>query len=268
MNPKALGAVAVVLAMIAALVAAPDAAATAAADLSVAQVATPGTGTLKDTVSVTNNGPNAAGAVRLTELIAGTGITDVSIASNNGRTVCAPTTVPSGSNAAYRCTLPQILSGRVWNVAFTISAPTGTPLKLRAAAKGTAADPVSANNVSVVSSWSGPVADIAVKVVSTQGDSTGITAVVTVANLGPDTAPGVEVKTTAGSITSPPIIGCPENALATKCLLLNLPSGAKARLKISYVPPRTGTAGEVKIITETGFFDPVSTNNTAVLPGM
>lgn len=268
MNPRAYAAVAVVLAIIGAVFAAPDAAGSAAADLAVAQVAAPGSGTVTVTVSVTNNGPSAAGAVRLNELIAGTGITAVSTTSNNGRTVCAPIAVPSGFDSALRCTLAQILPGRVWNVAFTVSAPTGTALKFRAGAKGSAADPVPANNVSVVSSWSGPVADIAVKLVSVQGDLGEEVATVTVTNLGPDTAAEVEVKATAGSITSPPTIGCPEKPHGVTCLLVNVPPGGKERLEITYVPPRTGNAGVVKLITERGFFDPVATNNSVVLPGM
>lgn len=267
MKPRTLAVVAVLAALLASLLVAPDAAAAAAADLSVTQVATPGaSGTLKVTVSVTNNGPNAAGQVTLVEAIAGTGITAVSETSNNANTACVPTTVPAGFDRAKKCTVPQIVSTRTWKVAFTISAPTGTAIESRASAKGTTADPTLSNNTSVVSSWTGPVADIAVAVVSHTVSITGDTANLTVTNIGPDTAPDVVLKTTAGTFNTTAIL-CPDAQNPAKCVLTALSPGSKVHLTVQYVAPRIGNAGVVKIVSEVGFFDPNAANNKAVLPG-
>lgn len=143
---------------------APAGAATSA-DLSVAQSATPQPGgalTLADTV--TNHGPSRASSVVLRELVAGTGLTSVKVASSSLPTNCKAYNPPAGYQFARHCNLNSLAAGASWVVTFTVTGPTGTAVKARAAIPTGTTDPNPANNASVVNSWVGPVARLSISV--------------------------------------------------------------------------------------------------------
>lgn len=150
-----------------AVVASVPAAASAAtsADLSVVQTAAPQPGgalTLTDTV--TNHGPSPASSVVLRELVAGTRLTSVNAASSSLPTKCKAYNPPAGFDFARHCNLNSLAAGKSWVVTFTVTGPTGTAVRARAAIPTGTTDPNTANNASVVNSWLGPVARLAVGV--------------------------------------------------------------------------------------------------------
>jgi uncharacterized repeat protein (TIGR01451 family) len=154
----------VVAAACAAVAAVPAAASAAtSADLSVVQSAAPQAGgalTLTDTV--TNNGPSKASSVVLREFVAGTGLTSVKVASSTLPTRCKANDPPAGYQFARHCSLTSLAAGKSWVVTFTVTGPTGTAVKARAAIPTGMTDPNPANNVSVVNSWVGPVAQLSI----------------------------------------------------------------------------------------------------------
>jgi hypothetical protein len=246
----------------------PAASAVLSADLVVSQVASPRpNGVVVMAVSVTNNGPAAAGATTLTELIGGTGITATSFTSNNTGTTCTPITAPPGFNKASSCTIPQLRPSRTWKLRFTINAKTGTAIKSQATAKGTTADPNTANNVSTATSWTGPVADVGIAFGSNTGTGP-VTASILVTNSGPNKSGEVDLKTSSGQfVASTPNPLCPVSTDATQCTLPAVPAGSSITVMVQFTPPRIGGTGPtVKILKEFGSFDPNAVNNKVVVP--
>jgi uncharacterized repeat protein (TIGR01451 family) len=135
------------------------------ADLSVTQSAAPEPGgALTFTDTVTNHGPSRASSVVLRELVAGTGLTSVKVASSSLPTKCKAYNPPAGYQFARHCNINSLAADASWVVTFTVTGPTGTAVKARAAIPTGTTDPDAANNASVVNSWLGPVARLSISV--------------------------------------------------------------------------------------------------------
>lgn len=161
MRFKRLGVVVAACAVVASVPAAAGAA--TSADLSVVQSAAPQPGgalTLTDTV--TNNGPSKVSSVVLRELVAGTGLTAVKVTSSSSPTTCKAYNPPAGYQFDRHCNFTSLAAGKSWVVTFTVTGPTGTAVKARAAIPTGTKDPNPADNVSVVNSWVGPVARLSI----------------------------------------------------------------------------------------------------------
>lgn len=165
------------------------------ADLRVTQTAAPKSNdvlVLQDTV--TNAGPSAATATVI-ETVSGSGITGMTVSNSTVGVRCKAFAPPAGTAFARRCTtLNPLPSGGIWRLTFRVTGPTGTAVKGTGdVSSSDTSDPEPADNTTSVSSWTGPVADLALSAVSVPGNAEAI--LLSVTNAGPNTAPRVVVST-------------------------------------------------------------------------
>lgn len=253
----------------------PVANAAATADLAVSQNAAPGTRSVKLTVGINNRGPSGAGPTTLTEQLAASGITSVREISNSAAMTCSVANPPTGYALALLCTIPRLPAGRNWTVTFTVAAPTGTALTSNAQARGRAADPVPANNQSVINARTGPVADIGLKFVSVSTPFPFIgpeSAIVDVVNHGPNRSG--KVKIAADPLGHQASFGtasnCPSVTTFNKatCVLPSLASGEGWRLAVSYNTQGSGDGDGIPVMSlgSAASFDPNRDNDAILLP--
>jgi uncharacterized repeat protein (TIGR01451 family) len=157
------------------------------------------------TITITNNGPNAAQGVVLSDLLP-TGSNFVSMTQTAGTD--AFTFGQSGGNVSETAT-GTIASGSSDTFSLVVAAPSslgnGAPFNDTASVNATNPDPNTANNTATVTGTvvnNNPNADVAVSV---SGPSTGnegdtVTYNITVTNLGPAGATGVVLTDTLGSL--------------------------------------------------------------------
>jgi hypothetical protein len=246
------------------------------ADLALTQTAAPQpAGVLDLRIVITNQGPSTAKTVRLNEFLAGSGITSVSHTSNRSKASCRAITPLSGFTLGRQCTIGQLAAGAVWDVTYIVKAPTGTPIQSRAGVHSAVTDPDNANNVATVSSWTGPVTDIAVQFISESApDSAGfVTAGISVQNLGPNMSNNIVLSasegewlgTTSGLIA--PI--CPDTAVAAAldaCAVGAFPAGEGTTADLKFFGIPTHAPLTVSVYSTSGTFDPVSSDDTTSVP--
>ena len=231
------------------------ASAAATADLSVSQVATPlDGGGLTIAVTVSNGGPSAAGRVRLTEFFAGSGGVTLAGHTSTKPVKCVVRSAPAGWSIARVCTVTQLRAAASFTLTWTLRAPTATNVTARATAKGATTDPTQSNNVSTISSRSGPVADVGVSIVSVSGS----TIQVGIYNNGPNSANAVLAHVAGGAFVGP--VGCPPLSDPTHCAVPALLPGDQITVVVQGGSDTTISAADGVA------FDPDTSNNTAGVP--
>jgi uncharacterized repeat protein (TIGR01451 family) len=218
------------------------------------------------TVTVTNNGPDAAPAATLADMLPSL-FAYASSTTDHGS--CTRT------SAGLTCALGPLASGETATVVID-----GTPKAAgtlgstaTATARGGAIDPATANNKAVQATVAtAPLADLAVtNVDSADPVVAGVpyTYTVTVANGGPDDAPGVKLVDTlpAGMAYGTPVASqgsCARSLSTLTCLLGRLADGGSATVAVEVTPKAAGTFASTATASVTGGgIDPAIADNRA-----
>ncbi len=241
------------------------------ADLALAKSASPATAATGDrityTVTTTNNGPDAASSVVVTDTLPA-GVSFVS-ASGAGWS-CAP------AGNVVTCSTPALASGAsaAFQVVVTAAAP-GT--QVNAASVGSAtSDPNLANNTATASTSVAARADLAVtKTASAKTFVIGrpLVFTVTVANYGPDLVTGARVQDAVpanlGSVTwtCAAVSGtCAASGTGAIDQLVDIAAGGRVVFTVKGTPAAgapTTIANTASVAPPTGATDPNEANNTA-----
>jgi uncharacterized repeat protein (TIGR01451 family) len=237
----------------------------APADLSITKSASPdpGTpgGTLTYTLTATNNGPEDATNVIVTDTLP-TGLTFVSVTSSqgtcSGTVTCNLGTLPSGATATI-------------TIVVTVDAATGCGASLpnTASIVSDMPDPDLTNNTASTATLVDCPADLSITKSAAPGVTAGddLTYTLTITNNGPRDATGVTVNDTLPTgvtlISATPSQGICGGAVS--CSLVNLANGATATITIVVnVDPTTPTGTITNTATVTGNeTDPTPGNNEA-----
>ncbi len=255
------------------------------ADLSVSKIASSNPvvgGNLTYTVVVTNNGPDTATGVTLTDPLP-TGTTFASATptqgscSGTGTVTCSLGSLANGAKATVTIVVQPTASGNVSNTANVSDQQTdpqanntATVVATASVAAGAPPPPVvepCQTNPAACAPPPPPTADLSVtKTASTTTSKSGntITYTVTVTNSGPDTATGVTLTDTlpAGvTLVSAPA-GCSGTSTVT-CTIGSLSSGGTATVTIVVSTTTAGSITNTASVTG-GQTDPTTTNNAGM----
>jgi uncharacterized repeat protein (TIGR01451 family) len=243
---------------------------TAVADLALTKTDSPDPvlvgGTLTYTLTVTNNGPNSATGVTLTDSLPA----NVTFVSSNP---AAPTC--SQAAGVVTCNLGTIASGANSVVTISVTPQAAAVPSVTNSASVTAAevDPNSANNTIISQTTTvNPAADLAV----TKTDSpdpvvvgNNVTYTVTVANNGPSQATAVvltdNLPGTATFVSATPSQGtcqAPSGGVLT-CNLGSINAGSNATVTVVVTAPATPGSITNNVSVTSGVADPVAGNNSA-----
>jgi hypothetical protein len=231
-------------------------------------------GSTIDTVKVTNAGPSTATGV--SALLYMKSSISSYVVHNSGGT-CEVSPAPAGFTIAVdSCQLGSIASGASATVVFTVSGTAGTAFTTTASVGSLVADPSWTNNISNVSSYFGPRADLSLAQTAAVGATKGTATVVdTVTNNGPNTGNALqlvqEIKSAGYAsvhATSNVSASCQMIPAASgynrafACTTNSLAKGATWKVTLAY----TGTAGTAlqvdSKVTANNPIDPVTSNNS------
>ena len=222
------------------------------------------------TITVTNNGPNAAAGVVLTDTLPA-GSTFVTLTQTSGADVF---TFSQSGGAATETAATNIVPGSTDTFTLVVSAPLsltpGTTFSDSASVSTTTADPNSANNSATASgSIVGPPADLAVAntgpATATEGDQLVYT--VTMTNTGPNSGTGVVLTDTLGANLSYVSATTSQGTFSRSGSVVTftlgtLAPGATATLTITATATEYGTLANSASVSATSA-DPVTANNSA-----
>jgi uncharacterized repeat protein (TIGR01451 family) len=213
------------------------------------------------TVTITNNGPDAATGVTLTDTLPG-GVTVVSIYSTNGACSLASGTVT--------CNFDPMANGAVVTVTIVVTPNTPGGITNTATVAGNETDPNTANNTATAVTTVIQPSDLSVTKTDAPDPVTvgsNLTYTVTITNNGPDAATGVTLTDTLpGGVTfvsaTPSQGSCNQAAGVVTCNLGSLANGASATVTIVVTPNTPGGISNTATVAgnET---DPNTANNTA-----
>ncbi len=221
------------------------------------------------TITVTNNGPDAANNVTFTDTFSGAGVSITSVGTTQG-TCDAP-------GNPFNCSLGTIASGASVTITITVTANQAGTITNTASATANETDPNTENNTAVeTTTVNAPQADLGVaKADSVDPVIVGatLTYTVTVTNNGPDAATNVTVSDTlpAGTTFVSASAGCVHNAGVVTCNLGDLASGANTVVTIEVTAPLTegvisNTASVTSIVPDPNLANNTATEDTTVTP--
>ena len=216
--------------------------------------------------TVTNHGPQQAGAARLVAKFIGH-VSAVRATSGNSSTVCATQGTQTAVRHVYACTVPQLAVGQVWRVTFAIKAPFNSSVVVAGDVTDNTPDPDTSNNsVAPFPVTAGPVADVEVIYDSQSAGINDSIAKLTIKNLGLNTSGPVSVLTTSGQFLMA-TSSCPEVNNPFFRDVSALAPGSSMDVLVEYAGiGHGGQQPTVEINSETGFFDPDTSNNQVVVP--
>lgn len=219
---------------------------------------------LSYTVTVVNNGPDDAPAVQLSDTLP-SGLSVASVTPSQGTCTRVSTSLSCPLGALANGASATVTIAGTPTVAGTFTSTAS------ATAGGGAVDPATANNrAAQATTVTAPRADLAVaNVDSADPVVAGVpySYTVTVANAGPDDAPGVTLTDSlpSGMAYGTPAASqgtCTRSATTLTCLLGRLADGATATVDIQVTPAFAGTVTSTAAATVTGGgMDPASANN-------
>ena len=234
------------------------------------------------TVTVTNNGPNAAQSVSLSDAVP-TGTTFVSETQTGGPQTFTFSNPAVGSTGTITGTLASMTSGTTDTFQVVVKAnvndANGSTISNTAVVSAATTDPSAGNNTATVNTTvtTGPSADLSVGVSgpSSALHSSNVTYTITVTNNGPSTATNVvltdplPVGTLFVAAAQPagqswtlsnPAVGSTGTVTAS---IASLASGATATFTITVRLPSTSGRVTNTVTVSSGVFDPNAANNTA-----
>ncbi|MDX1626050.1 MAG: DUF11 domain-containing protein [Wenzhouxiangellaceae bacterium] len=240
----------------------------AAADLAVEKTDSPDpvavSSTLEYTLTITNNGPNNAESVLVSDNLPPS-VTFVSAVPDQG--TC------SESDGNVECSVGPLPAGESTSILITVTTGTAEQtITNSATVVGSPDDPDTSNNTAteqtVVGVDPGLLADVSI-VKSDSPDpvlvGNTLTYTLVASNAGPDTAVSVvvddDLPATLGSITASTADGtCTVSGRSVRCELGDLAAGASETVQITAVPSETGTLQNTGIVGS-DTTDPDTTNN-------
>jgi uncharacterized repeat protein (TIGR01451 family) len=252
------------------------------ADLSIAKTATPTApqgSNITYTIALTNNGPNPATSVSLSDVLPAN-TTFVSEAQSTGQVfICSNPTV--GTNGTITCTLANMNSG--FTATFTIvvavsgTAPLGT-LNNTATVTTTSTDPTTPNTSTAGTTIT--AGDTALTIMKTPaagpyGSGASLTYTILVSNGGPSSAANVTVTDTipAGTtfVSATPTQGSCSGTTLVTCNLGTLTSSGSASISLTVTLPSTpgpvvNTAAVTTTSPESNTLNNSSTSTITVVP--
>ncbi|UXI66242.1 hypothetical protein N4264_15955 [Tahibacter amnicola] len=247
----------------------------ASADLAVTVVDSPDPvlagNNLTYTVTVTNNGPDAASTVSLSDTLPGT-LTFVSFTAPGGWSCTTPAV---GAGGTVSCSIASLgVGSAVFTLVGNVPAdtPAGTIFSNTATASSTTSDPSTGNESGTATTTTAVGVDLAVTVADAPDPVVAgatVTYTVTVANAGPSTAANVSLSdtlpagTTFVSLTAPGGWSCTTPAVGAtgtiSCSIAALPAGSAPFTLAANVDAGVA-AGTVLSNTATGITSTTDTN--------
>jgi uncharacterized repeat protein (TIGR01451 family) len=241
----------------------------AAADLSIAMSDSPdpvlGSGTLQYAIDVTNNGPNTASGITVTNSLPAGNVTFVS-AGGSGWTC-------GNAGQVVTCTRPSLLVGAAPTITISVHAPAeSTTLTDSATVTSTSSDLNASNNTAMVTTDVLSAADLSVAVNDAPDPATtggSLTYTVTASNAGPSQASNVTVTSTlplgSGFVSASGINwNCDANGRQVTCTTATMVVGAAPVITIATTAPGVdGTYTVTSSIQSSATTDPAPGNNTA-----
>ncbi|HET9625969.1 MAG TPA: hypothetical protein VFP84_31630 [Kofleriaceae bacterium] len=240
----------------------------AAADLSIAIVDTPhpvlASGTLQYAVNVTNNGPNTASGITVTDGLPAGNVTFVS--ATGAGWACAQ------AGQVVTCTRPTLLVGAAPTITITVQAPSeATSLVDTATVTSASSDLVAGNNTASVTTGVLSAADLSVSVLDSADPVTtggALTYTVTVNNAGPSQANNVTVVSQLPSGTTFQSAtginwACSAVGQQVTCTTPMLSLGDAPAISIATTAPAGDGAITETSTVSTSTTDPLPGNNTA-----
>ena len=222
--------------------------------------------TLTYTITVTNNGPDGATGVTMTDILPG-GVTYGSATPSQGS--C------SELSGTVTCNLGSLANGASATITILVTPTAPGTITNTATVTGTENDPNTANNnTGPVSTTVNPIPPPSADLSITKTDSPDpvtvgqtLTYTITVTNNGPSGATGVTVTDTLpGSVTfvsaSPTQGSCTPSSGTVTCNLGSLANGASAIITIQVTPTATGTITNSAIVTGNENDPNTGNNNT------
>ncbi|HKR63539.1 MAG TPA: hypothetical protein VJZ00_07385 [Thermoanaerobaculia bacterium] len=213
------------------------------------------------TVTVTNNGPNTATGVTLTDTMSGAALAG------------ATSTVGTCNTASpIVCTIGTLNSGQSAVVTITVNANTVSTISNSAATSGTEFDPNTANNNTGTANITvSPAADLAVTVTDAAdpvAGNTTTTYTVTVSNLGPDSAASAAVALTMtnGTMISATSanFACAGSVTNQTCNAIGALAPGNSTITVTVQTPAASGTMSLKAVASSATGDPIPANNVQI----